>query len=202
MANFKVVLSDPKSRKAYQKEVDQSASGLLGKKVGETVPAGPLGLEGYTIQITGGSDKDGFPMRRDVEGSARKKIILSHPPGFHPERRGQRKRKSFRGNTIATDIVQINTKILEYGKKSIEDLLGVKKAEKKDEKPKEDKKAEKPAAEVKKEEPKKEAPKEESKKEAPAEQSKEAPKEEPKKEEPKITAEEAEKKMGIKKLED
>lgn len=197
MSTFKVVLSDPKTRKAYQKEVDQAASGFMGKKLGETIPAGGMGLEGYSIQLTGGSDKDGFPMRRDVDGTVRKKLVLSHPPGFHPDRKGQRKRKSIRGNTIAGDIAQVNAKVVEYGKKGIEELLGIKKEEKpadakgddKTETPKEEKKVEAAAEAPKKEaakaeekpaEPAKEEPKTEEKPAEPAE----PPKEEPKKDEP------------------
>lgn len=124
MANFKIVISDPKTKKAYQKEVDQSASGLIGRKIGDVVDGSFLGLPGYKLEITGGSDNQGFPMRKDVEGTARKKIILSQPPGFHPERKGQRKRKSVRGNTISAEISQVNTKVVEYGKKPLSELLG------------------------------------------------------------------------------
>ena len=192
MATFKFVISDPKTRKTFQKEVDQTASGLLGKKLGEKFPGGPLGLEGYSLEITGGSDKEGFPMRGDVEGSGRKKILLSHPPGFHPERKGQKKRKSVRGNTVSAETVQINSKVVEYGKKGLQDLIGVKKEGKEKPAEKEAGKEAKPAAEkpeAKKEE--KPAAEKESKEEKPVEK----PKEEP-------GQEKAEKKMGVKKLED
>jgi len=217
MAEFKIVISDPKSRKAYQKEVDQAASGFLGKKIGEKVSASSLGLEGYSLEVTGGSDKDGFPMRSDVGGSARKRILIAQPPGFHPKKKGQRKRKSICGNTVSATTTQINTKVVEYGKKSIEELLG-KKEEKKGEakegeKPKEEPK--KPAEE-KKQEPKKEEkapekPKEEPKKEEKPVEKKEKTEEKKKEEKPKESkkeepaeekAETAEKKMGVKKLED
>ncbi len=127
MANFKVVISDPKSRKAYQKEIDQSQSGLIGKKIGDKAPGSHLGLVGFELEITGGSDKEGFPMRRDFESVGRKKLLLSHPPGFHPKSKGRRKRKSIRGNTISPSISQVNMKIVVYGTKSIEESLGVKK---------------------------------------------------------------------------
>jgi len=126
MANFKIVVSDPKSRKAYQKEVEQGASGLLGKKIGEKFSGSHLGFPGYELEVTGGSDKEGFPMRRDVEGPGRKKILLSHPPGFHPKSRGRRKRKSIRGNIVSQQISQINLKIVTHGAKSVEELMGVK----------------------------------------------------------------------------
>jgi small subunit ribosomal protein S6e len=127
MANFKVVISDPKSRKAYQKEIEQAQTGLLGKKLGDKVSGNHLGLAGFELEITGGSDKEGFPMRKDVDGPGRKRILLSHPPGFHPKSKGRRKRKSVRGNTISVSISQINLKVLTHGSKSIEDSLGVKK---------------------------------------------------------------------------
>ena len=177
MSNFKVVVSDPKSRKAYQKEVDQAASGLVGKKIGETFKGDAIGLAGYELVITGGSDKEGFPMRADVEGQGRKRIVLSQPPGFHPAMKGQRRRKSVRGNTVSVDIVQLNAKVAKAGAKSIGELLG-KKEEAKAEEKKEAPKAEEKKAEAPKEEPKAEKPaekKEEPKAEAKTE---EKPKEE------------------------
>jgi small subunit ribosomal protein S6e len=184
--NFKIVVSDPKERKAYQKEVDQKASGLIGRKIGEIAPGDLLGLNGYKLEITGGSDKQGFPMRRDIEGTVRKKVLLSTPPGFHPERKGQRKRKSVRGNTISTEIVQVNMKIVEYGKKPVAELFGVKKEEakesKEEAKPEKEAEKEKPVEKegTKKEEVKKEGT--ESKKESEETQKQEAKPEEDKKE--------------------
>ena len=143
---FKLVVSDPKTRKSYQKEVGEE--GLIGKKIGEKL-SGPLaGLEGYELELTGGSDKDGFPMRKDVDGTARKKILISSPPGFHPGTPGVRKRKSVRGNTISEDIVQINTKVVKYGKKALDRVFASKKEEKPEEKGEEGKhEAEKKEAE-------------------------------------------------------
>jgi len=135
MANFKIVLSEPKSRKAYQKEVEQKAAGLLGKKIGDTVDGGTLGLSGYKIELTGGSDKDGFPMRRDVDGAAKKKILLSAGPGFHPDWPGKRKRKSIRGNTVSEAITQINAKVVQAGGKTIEESWNIKAKEPAKEKP-------------------------------------------------------------------
>jgi hypothetical protein len=96
-------------------------------------------------------------MRRDVEGPGRKKILLSHGPGFHPVSRGRRKRKSIRGNTISPQISQINVKIISYGQKSVEESLGVKAKEHKEEKkeaPKAEKHAEKSKEEHAPKEPK------------------------------------------------
>lgn len=186
--NFKIVISDPKTKKAYQKEVEQNASTLLNKKISHKFSGNVLGLTGYELEVTGGSDKQGFPMRRDVDGAVRKKILIAFPPGFHSKHKGQRKRKSVCGNIISSDTVQINTKIVGYGQKSVESLLGVSKKEepKKEEKPKEEPKKEapkeeKPEEEEKTKEPKEEEkPKEEPKEAKPEEKKEDKPKEEPK----------------------
>ncbi|MBU0530509.1 MAG: 30S ribosomal protein S6e, partial [Nanoarchaeota archaeon] len=199
MSNFKIVISDPKKKKAYQKEVDQKQSGFIGKKIGEHISGDFVGLPGYKLELRGGSDKQGFPMRNDVDGTSRKKLLVAFPPGYHPKIKGMRKRKSIRGNTVSEETSQVNVKIVEYGQRSVEELLGVKekpkeekaeeKKEEKAEKPKEDKPAEKPKEEKTKEEKpveKKEEPKPEEK---PAEKKPES-------------AQKAEEKMGVKSLED
>ncbi|RLG67077.1 MAG: 30S ribosomal protein S6e, partial [Methanobacteriota archaeon] len=70
------------------------------------------------------TDKSGFAMRRGIKGSGRKRILLSAPPCYHPKRRGERRRKNVRGETISEDIAQINTIIVEKGSKPVEELLG------------------------------------------------------------------------------
>jgi small subunit ribosomal protein S6e len=140
MANFQFIVSDPTKRKAYKIEVDQDKStGIVGKTIGEKFNGDVLGLSGYELQITGGTDKDGFPMHPQVHGPGRKKIILSNPPGFHPGIKGQRKRKMVRGNAISTDIIQINCKITKAGTTSLDSLF---KKESKEEQPKEETKKE------------------------------------------------------------
>ena len=133
MVVFKFVIGDPKTRKSYQVEVDQSkAVGIIGKKIGDEFNGEILGLPGYKLVITGGTDKDGFPMHPDVPGPGRHRVLLSEPPGFHPRKKGERRRKTVRGNTISEDIVQINCKIVQWGEKAVEELIG-KKEEKKEE---------------------------------------------------------------------
>ncbi len=129
MAVFKFVISQAKE--SVQVEKDQKDAPVIGKKIGEKLPGEFLGLEGYELEITGGSDKDGFPMLKNVEGQSRKKQILTEGKGFHASREGMRKRRIVRGNTIAQDIAQINCKVSKSGNKNIYELLGVKPKEKK-----------------------------------------------------------------------
>jgi small subunit ribosomal protein S6e len=125
---FKVVVSDPKTGKAYQTVVSgANANKLIGKQIGDVVNGTVVELPpDYELQITGGSDRDGFPMRPDVSGSGRKKILLSGGVGFNPTERGMRKRKHVRGRVISRDIVQINMKVVTHGKIPLEDYFGKK----------------------------------------------------------------------------
>lgn len=124
MSVWKIVISDPETRKAYQLEVDQNnVPQLIGKKIGDEFPGDWIGLDGYTLFITGGTDKDGFPMHPAIHGAVKKKVLLSSPPGFHPKKKGQRKKKTVRGNTISTDIVQINVKVVKKGSKPLEEIF-------------------------------------------------------------------------------
>jgi small subunit ribosomal protein S6e len=115
---FKVVISDPKSGMAYQKVISgANANKIIGKKVGESINGTLVELPpDYELQITGGSDRDGIPIRGDVAGSTRKRILVSGGVGFKPKRDGLRRKKLVRGNTVSRDIVQLNVKVAKYGK--------------------------------------------------------------------------------------
>lgn len=118
MAKLKVIISDPESGKSNAVELEETrVHPLLGRKIGETIDGSIVGLSGHKVQITGGSDKDGFPMRPNVHGGVRRKVILSGGVGFNPPSEGARKRKTIRGNVITDEIVQVNMKIVEKPRK-------------------------------------------------------------------------------------
>ena len=125
MATFKLVISNPKTGIAKQVEISGGeAEILVGKRIGDEVSAKELGLnlreifgdesipEDAKLKITGGTDKDGFPMRPDVHGPRRVRILLSKGPGFRPREKGERRKKTVHGNTISPNIVQVNLKIV------------------------------------------------------------------------------------------
>ncbi len=131
---MKLVMSDTKTGKTYQAEIPKEKEGsVVGLKVGETIEGGLVGAGGYKLQITGGSDKDGVPMRPDVSGGRRKKVILSGGPGIRVKERGERRRKTVRGNVVTADIMQLNTKVVEAGEKKLEELFPPKPKEEKKE---------------------------------------------------------------------
>ena len=121
MASFKFVISDGKN--SYQAEKDQKDAPVFGRKSGEVVDGEFLGLTGYELQITGGSDKDGFPMRTDIEGQLRKRFLITKGIGFNTDVQGLRRRKMLRGNTIGDDIAQINCKVVKKGSVAIEEVI-------------------------------------------------------------------------------
>ncbi len=98
--------------RAWQVRInDERTRRLIGLKIGDTFPGDLIGLKNVQLQIKGGTDNSGFPMRPDIMGGVKKRVLLSGPPGFHPREKGERRRKMVRGNTITEDIVQINTVI-------------------------------------------------------------------------------------------
>jgi small subunit ribosomal protein S6e len=126
MAEIKLTLGSKEEKKVFKHVVSGAdAEKLLGKKISEKFRGEIIGLNGYELEITGGSDSAGFPMRKDVEGPIRKKIILTKSLGFNSKIKGQRKRRSIRGNTISTDTAQINCKVVKAGKDKIAKLLGL-----------------------------------------------------------------------------
>lgn len=124
MVDFKTIVNDVKTGKSYNVAVSgHHANSLIGKNIGEIVDGIFVGLPGYKLKITGGSDGNGTPMRKDLPGSARRKLLLSDGLGFKEIRHGERRRVAIRGATINADIVQINMAVAEYGPKSIEESL-------------------------------------------------------------------------------
>ncbi|MDY1590545.1 MAG: 30S ribosomal protein S6e [Methanofastidiosum sp.] len=109
---YKIIVSY-QDGKTIQKEVkDKQAEPLFGLKIGEEFNGEKIGLSGHVLKITGGSDKDGFPMRQDLDGDRRVKLLLSKSVGFRPVEQGERRKKRVRGNVINEDTVQINTKVI------------------------------------------------------------------------------------------
>jgi len=124
LAKFQLNLGNPETGKTYKTIIEGAkASILIGKRISEEIEGGLIGFPGYIFKVTGGSDKDGFPMRSNLEGPIRKRILSTKSPGFKIAKKGEKQRKLVRGNTISDEIYQINMKIIEMGKKKIEELI-------------------------------------------------------------------------------
>ncbi len=130
MTEFKLTINDPKTGKSYSKTVDTTI--FKTKKIGNVIEGDSLGLKGYHLEITGGSDSSGFPMRKDLEGIAKKRALLIKGTGVRITE-GIRKRKTIRGSTVSLSTTQVNLKVKTYGPKSLEEIFGIKKDEAKEE---------------------------------------------------------------------
>jgi len=135
-AGPRLVLSNPEDGTAKTITLDPRVFSLfVGKKIGDELDGSVIGLKGYRIRITGGTDKDGFPMRPDVGGPRRVRILLSGGVGFHPKekppskkkkrrqlrrKKGLRRRRMVRGNVISPEIVQINAVLVPVKKEKEE----------------------------------------------------------------------------------
>lgn len=106
----------------FQTEVEETSQ-LVGKEVGDELEGGIIGLNGYTLKITGGSDKSGIPMRKSIEGSERQRVMIGDGQGINEDEDGVRRRKSVRGKMVSDEIQQLNTTVVEEGSKSVEEIL-------------------------------------------------------------------------------
>ena len=89
MANFKETISDIKGKSLSKELKDSDANPLLGLQLGNETDATVVGLSGK-LKLTGGSDKSGVPMRNDVHGAARKRVLLSKGVGLPDAKDGDR----------------------------------------------------------------------------------------------------------------
>ncbi|MDI9620101.1 MAG: 30S ribosomal protein S6e [Candidatus Nezhaarchaeota archaeon] len=111
-----MVVSDPKTGKAQQVSVSgPQANALIGLRIGDEVDGTIIGMPGLKLEIRGGSDRGGAPMRAELPGPVKKRLLLSEGPGFRPKKKGLRKRKLVRGNVVTDDIVQVNMVIKHEG---------------------------------------------------------------------------------------
>ncbi len=133
---IKIVIADPKSGKCAQRELGNESSGkLMGMKIGDTFKGELVDLAGYEFMITGGSDYAGFPMRHDVLGTGRKRILAVAGVGLKKKGKGIKQRKTVCGNTVHQRIAQVNVKILKEG---AEKLIQAEEKENKEKKKKEE----------------------------------------------------------------
>ena len=118
---FKLNISD--KGKAWKLELDSEY--LMGKSMGEMISGKEIKpeLEGYELEITGGSDLAGFPHSKDVSGLGLKKVMLKKGWGMHDTREGVRLRKTLRGKVISQSTIQINLNVKKSGSKALAEIF-------------------------------------------------------------------------------
>ncbi len=114
------VIADRKTGKTYKKEISEDVLGsLAGRKIGEEIDGIFFEMPGYKLKVTGGSANDGFPMKKDLSIAGKKRILVSYNSG-RKGKNGIRKRVTFRGNIIGSDISQLNLVVTQYGTKPLD----------------------------------------------------------------------------------
>merc|ERR1712048_118386 len=92
------------------------------KRMGQEMEADTLGDEfkGYVVRITGGNDKQGFPMKQGILTNGRVRLLLKEGHScFRPRRNGERKRKSVRGCIVDGNLAVLNLAIVKKGEADI-----------------------------------------------------------------------------------
>jgi small subunit ribosomal protein S6e len=105
--------------------VRSSSRIFFDKKISTEVPGDSVGEEwaGYVFRITGGNDKQGFPMKQGVLLPYRVRLLLSDGHScYRPRRKGERKRKSVRGCIVGPDIAVLSLVIVKQGENEIPGL--------------------------------------------------------------------------------
>ncbi|MGI0100460.1 MAG: S6e family ribosomal protein [Candidatus Micrarchaeaceae archaeon] len=119
---MKIVYSDPKTGRSAQMQLDSDKASLfISKRINEIVDGSALGLAGYKLKITGGSDKSGFAMDRSIGGGIKTKALRQ--VSSSGRLKGQHKRITVRGNTVSEDTELVNTVIVEYGEKPASEIF-------------------------------------------------------------------------------
>lgn len=97
------------------------------RRMGAEVPGDSLGEEfkGYLFRITGGNDKQGFPMMQGVLANHRVRLLFkTGMKCFRPRRSGERKRKSVRGAIVGPDLAVLNLVMIKKGAADVPGLTG------------------------------------------------------------------------------
>jgi len=90
------------------------------KRIGTEVEVDILGDEwkGYVLKISGGNDKQGFPMKQGVLSNVRVRLLLSKGHScYRPRRDGERKRKSVRGCIVDSNLSVLSLVVVKKGEK-------------------------------------------------------------------------------------
>jgi small subunit ribosomal protein S6e len=130
---MKINLHFPRNDTGKQYEIDDDRlrkSNLFEYRLGQDIDGTIFNEEwtGYILRITGGSDKDGFPMTQGVLVASRVHLLLRRGMiGYQAwrGRSGERRRKSVRGCIVGPDIAVLNMIVVKTGDKDIEGITDV-----------------------------------------------------------------------------
>ena len=112
-------------QKVIEIDDEKRLQNLYERRMAQEVDGAILGEEfaGYILRITGGNDKQGFPMRQGILTNTRVRLLMHKGhKGYRQRRAGERKRKSIRGCIVGQDIAVLNLAIVKTGDNDIAGL--------------------------------------------------------------------------------
>ncbi|KAK9473927.1 40S ribosomal protein eS6 [Dipodascopsis tothii] len=113
------------TQKLIEIDDDRRTHVFMEKRIGQEVEGDSVGDEfkGYIFKITGGNDKQGFPMKQGVMRPNRVRLLLAKGHScYRPRRTGERKRKSVRGCIVANDLAVLSLAVVKQGEADIAGL--------------------------------------------------------------------------------
>jgi small subunit ribosomal protein S6e len=113
------------TQKLIEIEDERRLRVFMERRMGQEVPGDSVGDEfkGYVFKITGGNDKQGFPMKQGVMHPTRVRLLLADGHScYRPRRTGERKRKSVRGCIVGMDLSVLALSIVKQGDSEIEGI--------------------------------------------------------------------------------
>lgn len=117
---MKLCVSNPNTSQHIVVEVedDKKVLPFFDRRMGQVIPADSLGPEwkGYMLKISGGNDKQGFPMLQGVAAKHRVRLLMKDGMKcYRARRKGTLKRKSVRGCIVSGDISKLDLVVHEEG---------------------------------------------------------------------------------------
>lgn len=124
---MKLNISNPATgaQKLIDIEDDKKLRPFMEKRISQEVDASCLGNEwkGYVVRISGGNDKQGFPMKQGILTNNRVRLLMARGTSCYRERRsGERRRKSVKGCIVDSNLSVLSLVIVKKGEEEIEGL--------------------------------------------------------------------------------
>jgi len=113
------------AQKCIEVDDEKKLRALYDKRMSQEVVGEDLGdqFKGYIFKISGGNDKQGFPMKQGILTNTRVRVLLGKDATcYRPRRKGERKRKSVRGCIVGADISVVHLVCVKKGDEEIEGL--------------------------------------------------------------------------------
>jgi len=122
---FNISYPENGAQKCVEVDDEKKIRSLHDKRLAQEFEGELLGdqFKGYIFKISGGNDKEGFPMKQGVLTANRVRLLLDGRTGcYRPRRHGERRRKSVRGCIVGPEIQAMNLIIVKKGAEEIPGL--------------------------------------------------------------------------------